>query len=137
VQSGIGASENAQTLRMPSAGNGESEAVKIEVLYVKDCPNHLPTVRRIQQVLAAESLRVPVHEVLVSSEAEAKALHFLVSPTVRVNGNDVERDEGPLRQKNSTNICVLPHRRKPRKSQPWHAPRRNSILEIASQPIHW
>lgn len=46
--------------------------------------------KRIQQLLAAESLRVPVREVLVSSEAEAKALHFIGSPTVRVNGKDVE-----------------------------------------------
>lgn len=68
----------------------------IEVLYVNDCPNHLPTVKRIQRVLAAESLCVPVHEVLVSSEAEAKALHFLGSPTVRVNGNDVESVEGSV-----------------------------------------
>lgn len=93
MQSGIGASE---PLPVPSAGNGESEAVKIEVLYVTDCPNHLPTVKRIQRVLAAESLRVPVHEVIVSSEAEAKALHFLGSPTVRINGNDVERVEGSV-----------------------------------------
>jgi hypothetical protein len=77
-------------MRLPGARNGERQTVKIEVLYVCDCPNHSPTLARIQQVLAAEGLRFPVHEVLVSSESEAKALEFIGSPTVRVNGIDVE-----------------------------------------------
>jgi hypothetical protein len=64
--------------------------VKIEVLYVSDCPNHPPTVERVKQVLAAEGVRVPVHEVLVRNETDARALQFLGSPSVRVNGQDVE-----------------------------------------------
>ena len=67
--------------------------MKIEVLYVSDCPNHPPTVERVKQVLATENLSVPVDEVLVSSDAEAKAFHFFGSPTVRVNGKDVEAVE--------------------------------------------
>lgn len=64
--------------------------MKIEVLYVSDCPNHPPTVERVKQVLAAEGVRETVHEVLVSNDAEARALQFVGSPSVRVNGRDVE-----------------------------------------------
>lgn len=67
--------------------------MKIEVLYVCDCPNHGPTVETIKLVLASERLSVPVHEVLVSNEAEAKAFQFFGSPTVRINGKDLEAVE--------------------------------------------
>lgn len=93
MQSRIGSSEATRSACLPGVRNGESEIVKIEVLYVGGCPNHLPTVERIKQVLATENLNFPVHEVLVSSEAEAKALRFFGSPTIRVNGKDVEAVE--------------------------------------------
>lgn len=68
--------------------------MKIEVLYVSDCPNHPPAVERVKQALAAEGIRETVHEVLVRSDAEARALQFMGSPSVRVDGRDVE----PLEQ---------------------------------------
>ena len=64
--------------------------MKIEILYVPGCPNYQPTLERIQDVLASESVRGEIHGVPVSTEAQAKALQFPGSPTVRVNGRDVE-----------------------------------------------
>ena len=64
--------------------------MKIEVLYVRGCPNYQPAVARIQKVLMSESLRADIESVVVSSDADAKALRFLGSPTIRVNGADVE-----------------------------------------------
>jgi hypothetical protein len=39
--------------------------MKIDVLYVEGCPNHLPAVRRIQQVLQDEDCQAVITEVLV------------------------------------------------------------------------
>ena len=64
--------------------------MKIEVLYVPGCPNYRPAVERIEKVLESESLRADIERVPVKSDAEAKALQFPGSPTVRVNGTDVE-----------------------------------------------
>jgi hypothetical protein len=64
--------------------------MRIEVLYVPGCPNYEPTVERIEKVLASESLSEHVHGVPVHTEAKAMALQFPGSPTVRVNGKDVE-----------------------------------------------
>ena len=64
--------------------------MKIEVLYVPGCPNYRPAVERIQKVLMSESLRADIERVPVNSDAEATALQFPGSPTVRVNGADVE-----------------------------------------------
>jgi hypothetical protein len=63
--------------------------VKIEVLYVAECPSHPAAVRMVKDVLAVEGLVTEVQEVLVRDEAMASELRFLGSPTIRVNGRDV------------------------------------------------
>jgi hypothetical protein len=64
--------------------------MRIEVLYVPGCPNYEPAVARLEKVLASESLQAEVHGVAVSSDAEAKVLLFPGSPTIRIDGDDVE-----------------------------------------------
>ena len=67
--------------------------MRIEVLYTPGCPNYLPAVERIERVLASESLRAEIRSVAVSSDAEAIELMFPGSPTIRVDGEDVEPDQ--------------------------------------------
>jgi hypothetical protein len=43
----------------------------------------------LQQVLASTGTVVQFHEILVESEAQAKQLRFVSSPTIRVNGHDI------------------------------------------------
>jgi hypothetical protein len=64
--------------------------MKIEVLYVPNCPNHAVALGRLREILSAESLQAHVNEVLVKDAAMAQLLRFLGSPTIRVNGHDVE-----------------------------------------------
>jgi len=66
--------------------------VKIEVLYVAECPSHPAAVRMVKDVLAAQGVVTEVHEVLVRDEGMATELKFLGSPTIRVNGRDVAED---------------------------------------------
>ncbi|MCL6464402.1 MAG: DUF2703 domain-containing protein [Acidobacterium ailaaui] len=66
--------------------------MKIDVLYVEGCPNHLPAVQRIQQVLQDEDCQAVITEVLVPDAETAQQLRFPGSPTVRINGLDVEPD---------------------------------------------
>jgi Domain of unknown function (DUF2703) len=66
--------------------------VKIEVLYVAECPSHPAAVRMVKDVLAAEGVVTEVREVLVRDEEMANELEFLGSPTIRVNGRDVAED---------------------------------------------
>jgi hypothetical protein len=65
--------------------------MRIEILYVPGCPNYKPTFERLQAVLTSESVKAGIQGLPVTTEAEAKALLFPGSPTVRVNGEDVER----------------------------------------------
>ncbi len=64
--------------------------LQIEVLYLKDCPHHLPTLERINWVLREEGCLADVREVLVPDRDTAQNWNFLGSPSVRVNGTDLE-----------------------------------------------
>lgn len=64
--------------------------MKIDVLYFEDCPNRSPTLQRIQEILQEEGCHAEVTEVLVSDAEAARSVKFLGSPTVRINGIDIE-----------------------------------------------
>jgi len=64
--------------------------VTIEVLYIPGCPNYEPTMERVKTVLSSEFLPDRPHSVAVTTDSEAKSLKFPGSPTVRVNGRDIE-----------------------------------------------
>ncbi len=63
--------------------------MRVEVLYVSECPSHPAAVKLVNDVLAAEGVATDIHEVLVRDERMACELKFLGSPTIRINGRDV------------------------------------------------
>ena len=60
--------------------------MKIEVLYWDGCPSHPEAIELLQTVLAERG--VEVRE--VRTDSEAQALRFPGSPTIRVEGQDVD-----------------------------------------------
>lgn len=64
--------------------------MKVEVLYFAGCPNHKPAVDRVCEALRSEGMPGLVEEIEVYDDAQAKALKFLGSPSIRVNGIDIE-----------------------------------------------
>jgi hypothetical protein len=64
--------------------------MKIEVLYVPNCPNHAEALQRLREILPTESFKENVCEVLVKDTEMAHSLKFPGSPTIRINGKDVE-----------------------------------------------
>jgi hypothetical protein len=68
--------------------------MNIELLYVANCPNHVVALERLRATLSEENLQTPVNEVLVSDAATAQSLKFPGSPTIRINGHDVEPHTG-------------------------------------------
>jgi|SRR5262249_14153936 len=64
--------------------------MKIELLYIRDCPNRLPTVQTVKDILRESGLRLDIAETEIGNAAQAAKLSFLGSPTVRVDGEDVE-----------------------------------------------
>jgi hypothetical protein len=66
--------------------------MRVEVLYVAECPFHPEAVKVLKDVLAAENIPADIREVLVTDEKMARKLMFRGSPTIRVNGRDIARD---------------------------------------------
>lgn len=68
--------------------------MKIEILYVPGCPNYEPAVERVRKTLLAEAVQGEIRGVAINSQAGANAQLFPGSPTIRINGNDVEAQPG-------------------------------------------
>ena len=64
--------------------------MRVEVFYFSGCPNHLPAVGRVREVLETEGVAAEMAEVEVRDVASAERLGFLGSPSVRINGLDIE-----------------------------------------------
>ena len=64
--------------------------MKIRVLYFDGCPTHQPTVALVREVVAALGVNAEIEEIEVNRQIDADRLCFLGSPTVQVNGVDIE-----------------------------------------------
>ncbi len=64
--------------------------MKIELLYFDGCPNHIPALDRIRAVLKEEGISADVFEVKIEDAMTARKIGFLGSPSIRINGLDVE-----------------------------------------------
>ena len=64
--------------------------MKIELLFIEGCPNYGPTIERIREALTSLGRADEIRSIEVLSPADAEALHFVGSPSVRVNGVDIE-----------------------------------------------
>jgi hypothetical protein len=62
----------------------------IEVLYTEHCPFWRDVTKTIEEVLEESKVKALIKRVKVSSEDEAKRLKFPGSPTVRINGVDID-----------------------------------------------
>jgi hypothetical protein len=65
--------------------------MRIELLYFDGCPNHAAFLPRLRELLARAGVpdaRVRQHR--MESEAAARREHFLGSPTLRIDGVDVD-----------------------------------------------
>ena len=69
--------------------------MKVEVLYVADCPSHPAAVQLVRDVLLSEGVTAEICELLIADNHMAKVLSFRGSPTIRVNGRDVAGESFP------------------------------------------
>ena len=64
--------------------------MKIEVLYIDGCPHFPATVDAVKNSLGQFGLNCPIIEMSVTDQEMAMRIGFLGSPTVRINGLDIE-----------------------------------------------
>jgi len=64
--------------------------MKVEVFYFRGCPNHGLALQRVKEILKEEGVEADVVAINVPDLASALALRFLGSPTIQIDGLDVE-----------------------------------------------
>jgi hypothetical protein len=64
--------------------------VQIDFYYFADCPSHEDALARLKSVLAQEGLTADIRVAEVMSEEEAEDLAFIGSPTIRIDGDDID-----------------------------------------------
>lgn len=62
----------------------------VQVLFTEGCPNYQKVIDLINEITHDNSISINLESVLVNSLDEARLLEFLGSPTIRVNGLDIE-----------------------------------------------
>ena len=82
--------------------------MRIEFLYWDGCPSHPEARALLEQVLAERSLDAQVAEREVKTQAEAEALRFPGSPTIRIDGRDVDPRGSSERPALTCRIYLLP-----------------------------
>ncbi len=68
-----------------------NKTIKIRVLYNDGCPNASKVVNLIEKVKNEVGVPVFIESVVVSSQEQAVKLRCLGSPTIQINGLDIDR----------------------------------------------
>jgi hypothetical protein len=82
--------------------------MRIEFLYWAGCPSHPEARELLREVLAGRDLEAQVEEHEVTSVEEAERLAFPGSPTIRIDGVDVDPDGAAGRAMLACRIYRLP-----------------------------
>ena len=64
--------------------------LEVRVLYTEGCANTQKTIHRIQEVSQEMGIPIELDQVQVTTQDQADSLRFLGSPTVKINGQDID-----------------------------------------------
>lgn len=64
----------------------------IEVLYFDGCPHHEAFLPHLHDLLDTHGITTEVTLIRIDNDDDAQTHHFLGSPTVRINGHDIDPD---------------------------------------------
>jgi hypothetical protein len=63
---------------------------RIKFLYWEECQSHEEALTRLRRVLGEERINAEIEIIRVQSDEEAKRLRFTGSPTILVDGKDIQ-----------------------------------------------
>jgi len=66
--------------------------VKIQILYLMDCPWCVKTKELVVDSLDELGVKGEVREVLIDTNQKAKKYRFAGSPTIRIDGKDIQEE---------------------------------------------
>ncbi len=72
-----------------------NDKIKIDIQYFNGCSNSSEMIHRVKEAIKGSEEKIEYDEVLVESNELAEKLKFRGSPTVLINGKDIEGREEP------------------------------------------
>lgn len=69
--------------------------VSLEFQYFLGCPNHIKMQNNISEAIKGLEDKIELKKILVEDEATAKKVEFRGSPTLLINGEDIEGVPAP------------------------------------------
>jgi hypothetical protein len=69
--------------------------VRVSFLYYEECPSHDLALEPLREVMDEEGIPGEVEVIKVETEDQARQLRFVGSPTIRVDGQDIDPPSDP------------------------------------------
>ncbi len=69
--------------------------IKLELQYFEECPNHKKMSNNINKAIKGLEDKIDLRKILVEDEETAKKVSFRGSPTLLINGEDIEGIPAP------------------------------------------
>ena len=69
--------------------------MRVSFLYFEECPSHDLALERLREVMDEEGISGEVEVFKVETEDQARQLRFVGSPTIRVDGQDIDPPSDP------------------------------------------
>jgi hypothetical protein len=66
--------------------------MRVELLYTDDDPGYMKTRQNLVEVLSEDAFETPVQMIAIHSPEDAALLGFPGSPTIRIDGADIDPD---------------------------------------------
>lgn len=71
--------------------------MRVELLYAEDDPASMPARQHLVEVLTEDAFETPIQMVSVSSVEDAELLGMRGTPTIRIDGADIDPEwQGPV-----------------------------------------
>lgn len=88
--------QNTSKLNDDAAMKPKAKKMKVEFLYFKSCPSHKEALENLRAALRESHTEADLVLIRVDSLEKAEKVGFQGSPSIRINGKDLEeRNEGP------------------------------------------
>ena len=75
-----------------AASAGNDKVVDVKVLSMKGCPATPPTIKLVKSVANEMNINIKLTVIVVQTSEQAQKDRFIGSPTVRINGSDIDPD---------------------------------------------
>ncbi len=74
----------------------QDKSIIIEIQYFRGCPNSLKVLEMLRELVKKIPVDIIYRERLIETEKAAKEFHFRGSPTILINGKDLEDLPAPV-----------------------------------------